>query len=76
MGKFWKDALERVLWTFVESVLGVVLLGNILDIEVWQQGLIAGATTVLALVKTFAAQFVGDSEAASIGGSTGRHVAE
>lgn len=64
MSSFWKDWLERVLWTLAQAVVGILIVefGN-LDF-VWAPVIVAA----LSALKGFAAKQVGKRDTASLGG--------
>jgi hypothetical protein len=63
MSKFWKDALERVLWTGVAAVLAAAGVYVTELPEVW----IPIGTVVLTTLKTLVAKQIGDPTTASFG---------
>lgn len=62
MGKFWKDAGERVLWTFLAAVLSTAGV-YITDLpSEW----IPVGTVLFTTLKVFVARHVGDPESAAM----------
>ena len=61
---WWRDALERVLWTFVEVFVGGLAVGDLLSLETYQTAALAGAAAALAVVKTVAASRLGRPDGA------------
>lgn len=64
---FWRDALERVIWTFLEAFTAALLVAGVFDLETLEAASLAGVTAVLAVVKTIAATQLGKSGSAAIG---------
>ncbi len=61
-----RDLAERVLWTFVETFLGVLVVDQALldgDLGAVKVAAAAGAAAVAAVVKGYAASKVGDGSA-------------
>lgn len=54
---FWKDLVERLVWTFVEAFLGVVIAVQVadLDVAVLESAAAAGVAAVLSALKSVAA---------------------
>jgi NhaP-type Na+/H+ and K+/H+ antiporter len=85
MSHFYRDLLERMLWTFVQAFLGALtatpLAEIFLDIEIERLtsvlfgAFIAGASAVFSLLKSVAAKKLGDPTTAqlTIGGGTYQH---
>lgn len=66
---WWKDALERVLWTFVEAFFGALLLDGIatgISLGLAEKAALAGLVAAFAVVKTVAASRLGRSPDAAI----------
>lgn len=68
--KFWQDAFERAVSTFVQASVGVFLLSqsaaNLLDIN-WLAGLSVGAVAgVFSLLKSLYAATKNNSDSASL----------
>jgi len=61
MSKFWKDLIERVVWTAAQAGVGVLIVANT-DTPTAYAAVIASA---LALVKGFIAKKVGNKDSAS-----------
>lgn len=64
---WWRDALERVLWTFVEVFAAGLVAGNLLDLATYESAALAGVAAALAVVKTVAASRIGATGDAAIG---------
>lgn len=62
MGKYWKDALERILWTALAAAIsaGGVYVADLPEVY------IPIATVVLTTVKVSVAKRIGDPESAAI----------
>lgn len=52
---FWKDAFERMVWTFVEAFLGGLVGVAFLDIDAVGAAGIAGISAVASVLKSIAA---------------------
>jgi hypothetical protein len=50
----YRAVVERVVWTFVESFLGALLVIAVLDLEAVEAAATVAATTTLAVVKNVA----------------------
>lgn len=61
MSAFYRDAIERIVWTFIEGFTATVLVAGALDLSVIQAAALAGLMAVLALVKTIAAGQLGSA---------------
>jgi hypothetical protein len=62
MAKFWKDAGERVLWTFLAAVLATAgVYATSLPMEY-----VPVATTLLTTLKVLVARHVGNPETAAL----------
>lgn len=61
MSAFTRDWFERVAWTVVQVVAGV-LVTEVAGIDVWWAGVVAAG---LAAVKGFAARKIGDPDSAA-----------
>lgn len=54
-----EDLGWRALWTFLAGVLGGIPAAGLIDVEVWQAALLAGASGVTTVVLVFARQRLG-----------------
>lgn len=66
---WWKDALERIIWTFIEAFLAVFLLDGLasgVSLNLAEQSALAGLAAALAVIKTTAASRLGRSPDAAI----------
>lgn len=61
---FWRDALERIAWTFLEAFAGALILAGVFDLTALKAAAIAGLAAVLTVVKTLAASRIGGTDAA------------
>lgn len=66
MSQFWKDWLERVLWTLAQAALAVLAVA-VTDLPYWW---VAILTPLLSALKGFVAKKVGDGNTASLGGDS------
>lgn len=71
-GRYARDLVERVVWTFLQALVGALITGGVLDgvagvadITGWQAAGLAGVAAVISLIKGLAAKFVGRSDSAS-----------
>lgn len=67
VSQFWKDAVERVAWTFVEAFTAALIAVGVFDLPALKAAGVAGLTAVLSVVKTLAAKQIGDKDSAAIG---------
>ena len=67
---FLRDACERVIATYIQAFLGLLLAGwsTSVDISTVQAAAVAAIPAALAVVMTMVARFVGDPESASLVG--------
>lgn len=63
---WWRDALERVVWSAVEAGAAVTILdgANVLEVTTWEGAGVAALVAALTVVKTVAASRLGKSDAA------------
>ena len=52
---FWKDLIERLVWTFVEAFLGGLTVSAFTDVDALSAALIAGLGAVLSALKSIVA---------------------
>jgi len=66
------DVGERVFWTFLQTFLGLLVVGgwfdvnNITNVGILQSAAVGGAAAVLSLLKGLAGSFVGNGDSAAI----------
>lgn len=60
------DIAERVVATYIQSVLGLLAVSGPLNIDAIQVALVAAIPAVLSVLKGTLARFVGDPESASL----------
>ncbi len=69
---YLRDLLERVVWTFLQSFGGALIVGGVFDVNgirnlsAWQAAALAGVAAILSLVKGLVAKFVGNPETAAL----------
>ena len=63
MSQIWKDRAERAVATFVQAFLAVFV---VTDMSTAKSAAVAGVSAVIALLKGYAAQYVGKDESASL----------
>ncbi|MFC8182391.1 holin [Rhodococcus sp. NPDC057297] len=62
---FWKSTAERVVATFVQALLPLLLGANLFDVD-WKVALgAAGSAAALSLLKCLAAAYVGPTDSAA-----------
>ena len=65
------DVGERAFWTFLQTFLGLLVVGgwfdvaNITDVSILQSAAVGGAAAVLSLLKGVAGSFVGNGDSAA-----------
>lgn len=64
--QFVIDAVERVVVTFIEAVVGVLILSGTLDLSTGKKALTAGVIAALSAVKALGAKFIGNKDSASL----------
>lgn len=64
-----KDALERVIWTFVQGFTAAIILADSLNLEVAGAAAMAGLMAAIAVVKAVAGNRLG-GETAQLGMNT------
>ena len=62
MGKFWKDARERILWTFIAAAVSAAGV-YVTDLP---QEFVPIGTVLLTTLKVLVARHVGDPDTAAI----------
>lgn len=68
MSKFLKDTAERATATYVEVVIGLLLVAGPLDLDKIEVALVAAIPAALAVVKAALASRVGAKDSASLVG--------
>lgn len=66
MSLYFRDLAERVLVTFVEGLLGGLVLTQLTDQNMWLSAAAGGVAAVLALAKGLIAKGVGEPDSASL----------
>ena len=67
MSAFWRDAIERVAWSFAQGVATAILAAGAFDLDTLEAAVIAGGMAAFSAVKVIAARKVGNRESAAIG---------
>ena len=62
---FWRDWLERTLWTLAQATISVIIVETA-DLDYWW---VAPLAMVLAALKGLVASKIGNPETAAIGGN-------
>jgi len=62
---WYLDALERVVWTFVETFTATLILAGALDMSTLKAAGLSAVAAVLAVVKAIAAKHVGEGGTAA-----------
>lgn len=55
---FWRDLAERVIATYVQSVIGLLLVSGVTDLAVVQSAAVAAIPAALSALKAFIAERV------------------
>lgn len=63
---FWKDAAERIFWTFVYAVVQYLITAGALDMESVKAAALAAVPVVLVTIKSLIAGFVGNPDSAAL----------
>ena len=63
------DALERVLATFAQAFLAIIVAAPILDMSTWKAAAVSGIAAAMSALKALVAKGVGDPESASLASS-------
>lgn len=66
MSLYLKDLTERVLVTFIEGLVGGLVLTQLTDQDMWLSALAGGVAAVTALAKGLLAKGVGMADSASL----------
>lgn len=66
MPVYFKDLAERVVATFLEGLLGGLVLTQLTDQDMWLSAAAGGVAAVVALAKGLLARGVGDADSASL----------
>jgi hypothetical protein len=64
---FFRDAAERIAWTFVYAVVQYLITATVYDVETLKAALLAGVPVVLVTIKALVASQVGNPDSAAIG---------
>ena len=64
---FLLDAAERVFWTYVQALLGLLLVSGVTSLDALQTAAVAAIPAALAALKAIIATRFGDPESAAIG---------
>jgi hypothetical protein len=64
-----KDALERLIWTFIQGFAGALILAQTLDLETLEAAALGGLMAALSALKSVAANRLG-GETAQMGAKT------
>jgi choline-glycine betaine transporter len=64
---FLLDAAERVFWTYVQALLGLLLVSGVTSLDALQSAAIAAIPAALAALKAIIATRFGDPESAALG---------
>lgn len=63
---FWKDAAERIFWTFVYAVVQYLVTAGAFDVDTVKAAALAAVPVVLVTIKSLIAGFVGNPDSAAI----------
>lgn len=56
--EFWIDTLERCIWTFAETMLGLIAVGQTIESIAWKHALsVSAVATLICLLKQFTIAF-------------------
>ena len=77
---WWKDTLERFVWTVIQGGLGILTLDalgwvDFGDLELWKAAAAGGAAAGLSFVKSVAAKRLSSGETAQLGVETYNYTA-
>ena len=64
---FLADAAERVFWTYVQALLGLLLVSGVTTLDALQSAAVAAIPAALAALKAIIATRFGDPESAALG---------
>ena len=53
---FWRDLAERAIATYVQVVIGLLIVSGVTDLAVIQTALVAGIPAALSVVKSILAE--------------------
>lgn len=72
---WWKDALERLTWTFIQGALAVPTLAQFGWIEIgdggfWKTAAGGGLMAAFSFIKSFAAKRLSEGDTAQLGSKT------
>lgn len=64
---FLLDAAERVFWTYVQALLGLLLVSGVTSLDALQSAAVAAIPAALAALKAIVATRFGDPDSAALG---------
>ncbi|WP_327703649.1 hypothetical protein OG530_19355 [Streptomyces decoyicus] len=64
-GTYARDLVERIISTFLQGLIGGIVISAPLDLPMWHAAVIAGVAAVLALIKGIAARWTAVKNSAS-----------
>ncbi len=72
---WWKDALERLLWTFVQGALAIPTLDGLGwvdfgEVDLWKAMAAGGTMAAFSFIKTVAAKRLSEGSTAQLGAKT------
>ena len=63
------DAFERVVATFAQAFLAIIVAAPILDMSTWKAAAVSGIAAAMSVLKALIAKGTGDPESASLASS-------
>lgn len=72
---WWRDALERLVWTFLQGAIAILTVNQfglieLVDDELWKAAAAGGVGASLSLIKSFAATKLSQGDTAQLGAHT------
>ena len=64
--EFLRDAAERVFWTYLQALVGLLAVSGVTGLDSLQSAAIAAIPAALAAVKAIIAKKVGDPDSAAM----------
>lgn len=64
--EFLKDLAERAFATYVEALIGFLIVSGVTDLSVVKSALVAAIPAALSVIKSGLAKLTGDPESASL----------